>query len=187
MSEGGSDFFWHQLGATAVSHAPRYWTMVVVAAMLAIAISDIVWRKVSNKVVAFSWLLGCGLMAHESGLLGLEGALVASLTCFALAIVPYAFGLIGAADVKVFSALGALVGPGAVVSLLLYAAFFAGLLGIVALLHRSSFSVSQMAIACLNPQGALDRARKSGQTMPLTVALCSGAYLILWGGASWLL
>lgn len=186
MADGSDMGLWSYSGAVLLPSVPSLWPLAIISAMLAICISDLLWRRVANSITMSFWLLGLCFATQGGGWTGLGASLMASIVCLTIALIPYAFGLMGAADVKVFAGFGALVGPASILPLIAYAAIFAGFMGAVALWRQGSYSISRMVVACLHPQGALERARKSGQTMPLTVAFCSGAYAILWGRQIWL-
>jgi len=169
-------------GAEAFSSARASWSLALMTAMLAVCVSDLLWRRVTNAITLCTWCIGLCLWAQAFGARGLGASALASLVCFALAIGLYVGGIVGAADVKIFAAYGGWVGLSKIADLCIYGALFAGVLGLVALYRPGPNPIQRILSACLNPVGALPRARKNGQTMPLTVALSAGVYVILWGG-----
>lgn len=160
------------------------WTKVLVANLLAVSISDILWRKVSNEVVLGGLVAALCAWAVAGGWPAFAVSLGSFACCFAFALVFYAFGVIGAADVKVYGAYGAWAGPAGWVSLCVYTAIFAGLLGVVAILRQHQ-SYCHIMAGLAHPQGALNRARGAGQTVPLTVAFSGAVYLISIGACPW--
>lgn len=97
-------------------------------------------------------------------------------------LIPYAFGKVGAADVKVLAAYACLVGFQKLGLLLLYSTISAGFLGFFALWYEHKGSVGLMTMALMHPRWALKDARVRGTTIPLTVALSLGAASALFGG-----
>jgi Flp pilus assembly protein protease CpaA len=162
--------------------ARSVWSTALMGALLAVCVSDLLWRRVANSIALCTLCMGLGLWTCAFGAKGFGASMVAAAACFMLAIGLYVGGVVGAADVKIFAAYGSWVGPYKIAALCIDGALFAGVLGLVALYQPGPNPIQGIIAACLNPVGALPRARKNGQTMPLTVALSAGVYLILWGG-----
>ncbi len=174
---------WMQVdGSIALRHSPSMWSCALMAVLICVSVSDILWRRVTNLTCLAGWLMGLCMWGQAFGWRGALAALCASVLCFCVGVFMYAFGTIGAADAKVLAAYGAFVGLGASMHLIIYGALFAGALGVVALYRPGLNALNQMVEACFHPVGALQRARKNGQTMPLTVALSGSVFVILWGG-----
>lgn len=176
----------HTNCADALGHLGGRWPLAVMAMLLCVCVSDILWRRVSNAMVLTVWGFGISLWVGAYGLAGLLLCLGSFAVCLILGLLVWAPGAVGAADAKVFAAYGSIVGLAAVPQLIGYGLLFAALMGVVSLYQPGPQPILSMAVACLHPQGALARARKSGQTMPLTVALSGGVYVVLWGGPQWL-
>ncbi len=82
-------------------------TSIVLIASLVAAVLD-VWKfKVYNALTVPLLLTGLAYHTLASGLSGLEGSLMGAVFGFAVLIVVYAMGGIGAGDVKLMAAVGA--------------------------------------------------------------------------------
>lgn len=102
--------------------------------LIAAAVIDTRSRRIPNWLT-FT-LLGAGLLR---GMLGLSGAtpdaaVLGMLTGFALLLVMYVLGAVGAGDVKLMAAAGAWLGPGGVLALFLAAS----VVGLVVVLAQSA-------------------------------------------------
>ena len=99
-------------------------TLVVVVA----AVTDLRWRRIPNWITVSGAALGLVLHLVQGGLSGALLSLAGAALGFAIFIAFYVAGGMGAGDVKLFSAVGALTGPSAMVIIFV----FTGLLGGVA-------------------------------------------------------
>jgi prepilin peptidase CpaA len=123
--------------------------------------------------------LGLALNAALDGPLGLERALAGLGLGVALFFVPFAFGGMGAGDLKLLAALGALGGPGFVVWCALYAGVAGGAFAVATLLANRRFGqvVAGMAATVLIARrmpGAY-----SGLKLPFAVPIAFGAVAAL--------
>jgi prepilin peptidase CpaA len=107
--------------------------LVLAAAVLIAAVTDLLYSRVPNWLTLPVTLLAIGLHFVDAGTQGLLFSLAGWLTGFALLIGLYALGGTGAGDVKLLAAVGALSGTSRVFSIFLYTALFGGVyaLGIV--------------------------------------------------------
>ena len=105
-------------------------------ALLAIAASwDIRERRIPNMVTVSGLLFGLFVgVAVEGGMpgLALAGAGLALLVTFPL----FALGAIGAGDAKFFAAIGAFLGPGALLPAALYGGLAGGVLALAGAIRR---------------------------------------------------
>jgi Flp pilus assembly protein protease CpaA len=168
-------------GAMWVHSDQGRWASVFVIATLCVALSDLCWRRVDNRLALSILGMAYAYWFLHAGFTGLGASLMAGSLSFLVFLPLYVVGATGAGDVKIMTAYGALVGPAGLASLYLTSALFAGLLGLVALWSMKPYQVLVTLRSCLRPRGALQRARASKQTMPLTVALSSGALTVLMG------
>lgn len=104
--------------------------------MLVATVVDIRTRRIPNELTATMAGIGVGLAAT-----GVSGVSVwASMAGFALGLLlmmpGHALGATGAGDVKLMAAVGAIVGPGLVVSAFLFTAIAGGILAILVALRR---------------------------------------------------
>ena len=104
-------------------------------------------------------------------LVGGAAALLAGLG-LALLLPFYVMRGVGAGDVKLLAALGALLGPQSLLLVALYAALIGGLLSLFVLARRGRL---QLALYQLLVQRTLPA--RSGAKAPYAVAIASGVYL----------
>ena len=85
--------------------------------------------------------MAVGLVYHliSGGITGLFFSMLGLLTAGLIFLVLYLFRAMGAGDVKLFAAIGALVGIELVLYLMMYSIIFAGLIGLVILLFTRTF------------------------------------------------
>ena len=97
-----------------------------------ICVTDTFYTKIPNLANLVLMLASIAFHCHSAGLSGFLFSLEGLLLGLALLIVPYLLGGMGAGDVKALAALGALLGPGQIFQVFLYASVVGGIL---ALLH----------------------------------------------------
>ena len=100
--------------------------------LLLICATDTFYTKIPNLANLTMVLAGLVYHCHATGFNGFLFAFAGLALGFALLLVPYLLGGMGAGDVKALAALGAVLGPGAIFQVFLYMSI-AG--GILALLH----------------------------------------------------
>jgi prepilin peptidase CpaA len=147
--------------------------LAVSAATLA-ALADVRSRRIPNWLTGCALLAGIAVNAWSRGPGGLVFALLGVLLGGGILLPFYAHRAIGAGDVKLAAALGALVGPHGVLTALLYAAVVGGVISAVMLARQRRFSTSVFDLV-RRPT----RMRLSGARAPYGVAIASGVYLSL--------
>ena len=153
--------------------------------MLSIALSDLRCRRVSNDLSISVASIGLAMWLYQSGTWGALQWSIGLTLGGAVLVLPYAYGLLGAADVKVFAAYAAVAGPGRLPTLLCAGLFAAGALSIGYLVAWYGTSPSSIAVRLLGARGALDRGRRAQRTLPLTLALGAGLVVALAYDPSW--
>jgi prepilin peptidase CpaA len=108
----------------------------LVAGAAAATAFDLRTRRVPNALNALLALCGVGYAVVGIGHLSIAAALVGSLIGLVLMLPGHLFGATGAGDVKLFAAMGALLGPAPIVGAFLYTALAGGLLAVVVALRR---------------------------------------------------
>jgi Flp pilus assembly protein protease CpaA len=104
------------------------------------AASDVERRRIPNALTFPVLLLGVLLAALGSGGVALGASLLGVGVGFALLLLPYAVGALGAGDVKAAMALGALVGAGPVVGAVSWALGLGGLFALGLLAFRGGLT-----------------------------------------------
>lgn len=97
---------------------------------LLICIVDTISSRIPNFANLFFLLAGFGYQFFIIGISGLLVATLGMLTGFSLMFLPYLLGGMGAGDVKAMAALGALLGPSAIIHVFLYMGLIGGLLAL---------------------------------------------------------
>jgi prepilin peptidase CpaA len=97
------------------------------------AFTDLRTQKIPNVITLPGAMLAICLHAYHAGIQGFYLSLGGWVLGFALLILPYSLNAMGAGDVKLLAAIGAVVGPQGVFVIFLYAALIGGA---YALLHR---------------------------------------------------
>lgn len=156
--------------------------LAALLAMLGVAVAtDLRERRIPNRLTVLGALTAVALSAFSGG-----GALGASLlgmaTALGLSIPFFALGALGAGDAKLLAAVGAFVGIGGLLPVLLYSAMAGGLLGIASAVRRGV-----ILPALLQARGLLVYAATVGrrgsrttiddpnaQTIPYGVAIAAG-------------
>jgi prepilin peptidase CpaA len=126
------------------------------AGMCSAAIVDAASRRIPNAVCATT--AATGLMFAASGIsqISLASSVMGLTIGFALMMPGYLFGSMGAGDVKLFSAAGALLGAGRMVPAFLYVAIAGGVLALGFAWHRGrlAHTMTQTAFLCGHPSQA---------------------------------
>jgi prepilin peptidase CpaA len=116
--------------------------VVLVAGALAATIIDIRTRRIPNALTAA--IAGVGVGFAASGISGVSvlGSVAGFALGLALMMPGHALGATGAGDVKFMGAVGAVVGPGMVVSAFLFTALAGGVLALAVAVQRQRLAVT---------------------------------------------
>jgi prepilin peptidase CpaA len=103
--------------------------------VLALAVwTDLKSRRIPNALVAMGLCLALASVPMGWGSVSLSQCLLGALTGLVLFLPLYLFGAVGAGDAKLMAAVGAFVGPYAVLWAAVYTALFGGVMSIVTLM-----------------------------------------------------
>jgi prepilin peptidase CpaA len=103
---------------------------------LSSAIVDLYTRRIPNPLTFGIATFGIGLAAFHLGALTVTEALLGLVVGLALMLPGHIIGATGAGDVKLFAAIGTLIGPRAMVMAFVYTALAGGALAVVVALRR---------------------------------------------------
>jgi prepilin peptidase CpaA len=153
---------------------------------LVIAYTDVRYRRIPNKVVFVTLLTGVVLNTVFGGLAGLLGSLGGFTLAFVLMLALHVFGAMGAGDVKLFGAVGSLIGASLVLPTFLIVALTGGVLALCKMIYArrvrtTMFGLVQFAYGLL-PGGkvpSFDVVADRGNTIPYGVAVCVGSLISL--------
>jgi prepilin peptidase CpaA len=115
---------------------PQAWTALIVAFVLTVAVSDVRWRKIPRWMTTTAVLAG---LAYHLEFGGIVSALVATLIAFGIGLSFFQLGAIGGGDVKLITALGALLGLDRWLVAMEIAVVAAALIGVLQALRRGVF------------------------------------------------
>lgn len=86
------------------------WNAVVIAFALTAATGDIRWRKIPRALTTAGLVAGLGFHAFSGGLAGFASSALACIIGFAIGLTFFSLGAVGGGDVKLITALGAMLG-----------------------------------------------------------------------------
>jgi prepilin peptidase CpaA len=172
----------------ASSAAGLIWGALFTALLLAACVTDVRTRRIPNVLVlvilatGFVWSLMT--RPFPESLLVSAGGLALG---FAIWIVFWLVGVIGAGDVKFFAAVGVWLGPAATWRAALIAALAGGLLAAFALLRSRKLSEALRRLSLAASAGSLAVLRQDPATgdasrphLPYGLALATGAFVMAW-------
>ena len=160
----------------------------VVVALVA-CVTDLRTRRIPN---ALTLGVGCAALLYHLATGGWQGAGTSAVGClvgFAAFFPLFALGGMGAGDVKLLAALGALVGPITALWTALYAAVAGGVMAIALALGRGYFQTALSNVATLLRTWRLTGVRRvDGMTLetsksprlPYALPIAAGLVLALW-------
>ncbi|MBV9598815.1 MAG: prepilin peptidase [Chloroflexi bacterium] len=143
------------------------------AASLA-ALTDVSSRRIPNWLTLGTFLLGVLLNTWLRGVDGAASSLIGTILGIGLLLPFYALGGIGAGDVKLVGALGAVLGPQALVSVAVYGALAGGAMSLFILYRNGRIKVALADLLALRRTSG-----SSGATAPYGVAIAAGVALSL--------
>lgn len=161
------------------------------AILLACAFAtDVRAMRIPNVLTVTALAAGACCRLLLTGLQGGQLALLGAIAGFLPFFVLYLFKGIGAGDVKLFAALGAWLGPAAVLNIAMYAILYAGAIGVLYMLVSRPFCRRMLsgAVVLLSPallgKGALLRGAEAGtKRFPFMIAVLPAA-LSVWATGS---
>lgn len=157
---------------------------LALSALLAAAcVSDLRARRIPNRLVLITAVIGMlfAFAGHGwmGGLARGGGGLVTGL---AIWFPFFAFGMLGAGDVKLFAASATFLGARAAVEGALYTALYGGVLAAVFMIVNSGWSVTAFRIGNAAHQPMLLRQEPNahGRRLPYALAIAAGVLSALW-------
>jgi prepilin peptidase CpaA len=117
-----------------------YLVLFASCVLIAAAICDLRYRKVPNVYTFPTMLIALVYFGATRGLSGLLFSAEGMALGMGILILPYLMGGMGAGDVKLLGAAGAVVGPLGVLNVFVFTAFLGGLYAVVVLLCRYRYT-----------------------------------------------
>jgi prepilin peptidase CpaA len=125
-----------------MSEAPTHIAFLIPLAII-VAYYDVRYRRIPNPFVLATFVSGIAINAIAGGLQGVLASLAGCALGFTLMFVLHVFGAMGAGDVKLFAAIGAVMGSRLVLPTFIVVVLTGGLLAIVSII-RTGTLVSTM-------------------------------------------
>lgn len=107
---------------------------------------DIRYRRIPNKLVLITLIAGIAVNTFFKGWPGLLSSLGGMALAFGIMFLLHAFGTMGAGDVKLFAAIGALVGTSLVPKTFLVVAITGGALAILKMIHARRTATTMLGV-----------------------------------------
>ncbi len=140
--------------------------------LMAAAVSDIKSRRIPNPLV-MSMLLLFVVWSAATGIKEMPGALLAGGIAFAVGVVMYSLGKLGAGDVKLFAALSLFAGMGHLLILALATAISGGVVALVQIALQPRRAAASLALG--------QKIQVTTGGVPYGVAIAIGGLFFLWG------
>jgi prepilin peptidase CpaA len=166
--------------------------VLAVLAFIAVCMAmDVRTRRIPNLLSGPAILLGLALNTFYFGLAGLGASLGGALLALALLLFPFALGGIGGGDVKMMTAVGALLGPDRAILGLAIGILLGGVIMVVHLAWLGRLREKMAVIGAMVAMAALTRSVSplrlsagdaTAVSLPYSVPLGLGALLVLAAG-----
>lgn len=158
--------------------------LLLIPLAIIIAYMDARYRRIPNKLVLITFVGGLTLSTVFGGWHGLLASLEGSALAFALMFVMHVFGTMGAGDVKLFAAIGAVFGSSLVLPTLLVVALTGGALALCKMVYSRRVTSTMLRVLQffygLLPGQRVPRFEvpvDSSYTLPYGVAICGGSLI----------
>jgi len=151
-----------------------------------IAYYDIRYRRIPNAIVVFVLLTGLAVNGFMGGMPGFLSSLVGCALGFGLMFLLRAFGAMGAGDLKLFAAVGALIGVQLVPQTFLLVILIGGVIGAISMIRRRSSrrTLRRLLQKLAHPFRKFPEYQKSvllQESIPYGVAITSGSVISVAG------
>ncbi len=160
--------------------------MALMFVPLAISITymDVRYRRIPNKLVLATLLGGLAMNSLFAGWSGLLTSLVGFLVAFVLMLMLHLVGTMSAGDVKLFGAIGAVIGGPLVPKTLIVVAILGGVLALCQMIYARRTASTMLGVASffygLLPGQKLPRIavpKDSRFNVPYAVPICLGSLI----------
>lgn len=158
------------------------WSAGLLGLLCLIALfTDIRYGVIPNKLNGSFCLLGIGFQALMAGWSGFQLALIGAVASFVAVWLLYLCGAVGAGDVKLFAAIGSIVGVYHGLWVLVYSILLAGIVALSVILYRG-ITQAMKRTQILSMQMILSAPASEKMTrFPFMVAVFPAVLIYLWG------
>jgi prepilin peptidase CpaA len=167
-----------------LAHQNTVTALMFIPLAIVITYMDVRYRRIPNKLVLVALVGGLALNTIFDGTHGLLLSLGGLALAFGLMFFLHVFGTMGAGDVKLFAAIGSIVGASMVLPTLLVVALTGGLLAICKMVYArrvgaTMFGVFQFFYGLLPGQTVprFDIPADRSYTLPYAVPICFGSLI----------
>lgn len=154
---------------------------LLVAALAHAVFTDLRRRRISNRTTYPAMLVGLLANGAFGGWAGLSQSGLGLLAGLAIMLIPFTLGAMGAGDVKLMVAIGALKGPHFVVAAAIYASLAGGVLAVAYLLKERRL-MATLHFLSVGWVGALVGKGSKAGSFPYAPAIAAGAVVALLPG-----
>lgn len=172
------------LKAMSVSH-PLINLLLLVPVAIAVIYYDVRFRRIPNTLVLMTLLTGLAVSTLYDGMHGFVGSVIGCLLAFIPMFLIHLFGAMGAGDVKLFAAIGSVIGVNLILPAFVFVALLGGMLAIYCMMRDGTvFSTMHGVVrifAGLLPGWELPRFSMPPDrrhTIPYGVAIMLGSLLV---------
>jgi prepilin peptidase CpaA len=158
--------------------------VILVTVLIICVITDLNSRRIFNIVTVPAILIGFFLNSFQFGLDGFLFSGKGFFTGFGLLIIPFILGGIGAGDVKMLAAIGALKGPLFVLNSFLYGAVLGGAIALVIMIRRKEvgqffkrFFYSIILLKATNGSMNINKDKELRVSIPYGLVIALGSVL----------
>jgi prepilin peptidase CpaA len=160
--------------------------LVLVPMAIMITYMDIRYRRIPNKLVLITLIGGIAVNTVSHGLSGLFASLGGFGLAFGLMIFLHTFGTMGAGDVKLFAAIGSVLGVSLVLPTLLVVAITGCVFAIFKMIHAKRVTATMLGVLQffigLLPGQRIPRFEipaDRSYTLPYALPICCGSLIAL--------
>ena len=165
-------------------------TIILLAVLFVCLITDIKSRRILNIVTLPAIVIGFGYFVFTKGFDGFLYSGKGFLVGLGLLLIPYLLGGMGAGDVKLMAAIGALMGASFVFYSFIYTALIGGVIAILLIIKTNGFKNTLKSflfniVLFRSNLGSmlLAKDKKSSISFPYGVAITLGTFCtLLWRG-----
>src|SRR5438552_573810 len=136
ITSAGRAAYWMEDIRMTLTPTALFTDALLVAALAHAVFADLRRRRISNRITYPAMLAGMVLNAVLGGVPGLSDSALGLLAGLGLFLIPFALGAMGAGDVKLMAAIGAIKGPHFVLAVAVYASLAGGVLAVAYLIKE---------------------------------------------------
>ena len=158
--------------------------LIFIPLALSITYMDVRYRRIPNKQVLIILLCGIALNAFFGAWSGFLASLLGIVMAFGLMFTLHVLGTMGAGDVKLFAAIGAVLGSSLVLPTFLIVAVTGGVLAICKMVYKRRVAATMLRVVQffigLLPGQTVPRVsvpKDPTYTLPYAVPICLGSVL----------